>query len=172
MIDGINNYGSYGYEASGALNYSAPVVGDGGKTEEKELTESEIRSKKRSGEMECQTCKSRRYVDGSDDEGVSFQTPQYVSPEQSASAVISHEREHYNRETSSAKMNNEEILSASISVSRKTCPECGKMYVSGGLTRVTKRVDTDKKAESDYFNNKFYQSTVGKHLPNAVDKSI
>ena len=43
---------------------------------------------------ECLTCDSRRYVDQSDDSGVSFQTPTHVSPEDSFAAVRAHEMEH------------------------------------------------------------------------------
>ena len=38
-------------------------------------------------EEECQTCKERRYVDGSDDSGVSFQTPTKI-PKASAMAAV------------------------------------------------------------------------------------
>ena len=36
-------------------------------------------------EGECETCESRKYQDGSDDMGVSFQTPTNIKPEQAAS---------------------------------------------------------------------------------------
>ena len=38
-------------------------------------------------EGECQTCKERKYQDGSDDPGVSFKTPTQIAPEQAASVV-------------------------------------------------------------------------------------
>lgn len=37
-------------------------------------------------EAECQTCKERKYQDGSNDPGVSFKTPASISPERAASA--------------------------------------------------------------------------------------
>ena len=37
-------------------------------------------------EGECQTCKERKYQDGSNDPGVSFKTPTNVAPEQAAGA--------------------------------------------------------------------------------------
>ena len=45
-------------------------------------------------DAECQTCKNRKYQDGSDDPGVSFKTATNVAPEQAASAVRGHEQEH------------------------------------------------------------------------------
>ena len=33
--------------------------------------------------VECQTCKNRKYVDGSDDPNVSFKTPGHIDPGQS-----------------------------------------------------------------------------------------
>ena len=41
-------------------------------------------------ESECQTCKERKYQDGSNDPGVSFKTPTNVAPEQAAAAVRGH----------------------------------------------------------------------------------
>ena len=38
-------------------------------------------------EGKCQTCEKRKYQDGSDDMGVSFQTPTRVAPEMAAAAV-------------------------------------------------------------------------------------
>ena len=48
-------------------------------------------------EGECQTCKERKYQDGSDDPGVSFKTPTSIAPEQAAAAVRGHENEQIGR---------------------------------------------------------------------------
>ena len=53
-------------------------------------------------ESECQTCKERKYQDGSDDPGVSFKTAQHIAPEMAASEVRGHEMEHVVREQASA----------------------------------------------------------------------
>ena len=82
---------------------------------------------------ECQTCKDRKYVDGSN-EMVSFKTPTRISPEQAASAVRSHEQEHVNNAYSKAASNNGKVLRASVSIHTAICPECGRSYVSGGTT--------------------------------------
>jgi hypothetical protein len=85
--------------------------------------------------QECQTCKNRRYVDGSDDPSVSFQSPTHISPGQSASMVMSHEREHVTNEQARADREGREVISQTVSLQVSTCPECGRMYVSGGVTR-------------------------------------
>ena len=54
-------------------------------------------------EGKCETCEKRKYQDGSDDMGVSFQTPTRVAPEQVASAVRGHEQEHVVREQAKAR---------------------------------------------------------------------
>lgn len=82
---------------------------------------------------ECQTCKNRKYKDGSD-EMVSFKSPQHVSPENAASAVRAHEQEHVSNAYKKAAMNDGKVISASVSIHTGICPECGRTYVSGGTT--------------------------------------
>jgi hypothetical protein len=84
---------------------------------------------------ECQTCKNRKYVDQSDDPSVSYQAPTNISPGQSASAVMSHEREHVVNEQARAEKEGREVVSQTVTLQMSTCPECGRMYVSGGTTR-------------------------------------
>ena len=83
---------------------------------------------------ECQTCKNRKYKDGSD-EMVSFKSPQHVSPESAASAVRAHEQEHVSNAYKKAAMDNGKVVSASESIHMAVCPECGSTYVSGGTTQ-------------------------------------
>lgn len=86
-------------------------------------------------EGECQTCEQRKYQDGSDDAGVSYQTPTHIAPEQAGSAVRGHEMEHVTREQAKAAREGREVVSQSVTVHTAICPECGKAYVSGGTTR-------------------------------------
>ena len=86
-------------------------------------------------EGECQTCEKRKYQDGSDDMGVSFQTPTNIAPEQAASAVRGHENEHVVRERAKADREDRRVVSQSVTLHTDICPECGKVYVSGGTTR-------------------------------------
>ena len=96
-------------------------------------------------EGECQTCKERKYQDGSDDPGVSFKTPTNVAPEQAASAVRGHENEHVVREQAKARREDRKVVSQSVTYHTGICPECGKVYVSGGTTRtVTKAGDSQQ----------------------------
>ncbi len=103
---------------------------------------------KRMDEIECQTCANRRYQDESDDSSVSMQSPTKVAPGAAASAVRKHEYEHVNNEQADAEQEDREIVSQSVRLHTDICPECGKVYVSGGETRTTTRADNDeKKAE-------------------------
>jgi len=85
---------------------------------------------------ECQTCKNRKYVDISDDPSVSFQSPAHIGPGQAASSVMSHEQEHVSHEQARAEKDGRKIVSQTVNLSVSTCPECGRMYVSGGVTRI------------------------------------
>ena len=82
---------------------------------------------------ECQTCKNRKYKDGSD-EMVSFKSPTHISPESAASAVRAHEKEHVANAYSKAATKNGKVISASVSIHTAICPECGRTYISGGTT--------------------------------------
>lgn len=92
---------------------------------------------KQMGIVECQTCSSRTYVDGSDDPGVSFKTPTGVSPEASFAAVSAHEQEHVTNEQQAAHAEGREVIAQSVQVFMSVCPECGKAYASGGVTKTT-----------------------------------
>jgi len=83
----------------------------------------------------CQTCKNRKYQDGSNDPSVSFQAPTHIAPNQAASAVASHEGEHVAHEQAKAKQEDRKIVSQTVSLSTSICPECGRVYISGGVTR-------------------------------------
>lgn len=87
----------------------------------------------------CETCKNRKYTDGSNDPGVSYKTPAKISPDEAPSAVKGHEMEHVFRERSKAARENKEVVSQSVVMHTSTCPECGRVYVSGGTTRTTTR---------------------------------
>ena len=98
---------------------------------------------------ECETCEKRKYQDGSDDMGVSFQTPTNIAPEQAAAAVRGHENEHVVREQAKAQREGRRVVSQSVTLHTEICPECGKAYISGGTTRtVTAEKAADKYAEA------------------------
>lgn len=82
---------------------------------------------------ECETCKNRKYQDGSD-EMVSFKAPGKIAPEQSYAKVMGHEREHVANAIAEGSKENKELVSVSVSLKTDICPECGRTYVSGGTT--------------------------------------
>ena len=98
-------------------------------------------------EGECQTCKERKYQDGSDDAGVSFKTPTKIDPDQAASAVRGHEMEHVVREQAKAQREDRKVVSQSVTYHTAICPECGRAYVSGGTTRTVTAAKSDSQAD-------------------------
>ncbi len=98
-------------------------------------------------EGECQTCKERKYQDGSDDPGVSFKTPSHIGPDQAASAVRGHENEHVVREQSKARQEGRKVVSQSVTLHSDICPECGKVYISGGTTRTVTKAGAGQQAD-------------------------
>ena len=98
---------------------------------------------------ECETCEKRKYQDGSDDMGVSYQTPTNIKPEQAASAVRGHEMEHVYREQAKADREGRKVVSQSVTMHTEICPECGKSFVSGGTTRTVTKAETDNAAQQE-----------------------
>lgn len=127
-----NNYDSSymkpsGYDASGREDIALPG------TRDKQEKDRRDRLGIKDPTEECQTCKNRKYKDGSD-EMVSFKSPAHISPENAASAVRAHEQEHVTNAYSKAATGNGKVLSATVSIHTSICPECGRSYVSGGTT--------------------------------------
>lgn len=83
---------------------------------------------------ECQTCKNRKYQDGSD-EMVSFKSPAHISSNAAASVVRSHEQEHVSNAFAKAATGNGKVVRASVTLHTAVCPECGRTYISGGTTQ-------------------------------------
>ena len=88
---------------------------------------------RKSSPAECETCKNRKYQDGSD-EMVSFKSPSHISPNASASRVRAHEQEHVSNAYKKAAQGNGKVLSATVSLRTAICPECGRSYTAGGTT--------------------------------------
>ena len=112
-------------------------------------------------DRECETCENRTYVDGSDENDVSFQTPGHIAPEAAASRVMAHEQEHVRNAYQEDSKEDKEIISASVSLKTAICPECGKTYVSGGETRTIMRSGAETnpyekqlQAYHNFLNNK------------------
>ena len=98
---------------------------------------------KKSSPAECETCKERKYQDGSD-EMVSFKSASHISPNAAASAVRAHEQEHVSNAYKKASQNNGKVINASVSIHTSICPECGRSYVSGGTTTTQIKYGNEK----------------------------
>lgn len=97
---------------------------------------------------ECQTCKNRKYVDGSNENDVSFKTPGHIDPGNAASTVMAHEKQHVANAIAEGSKPNKQLVSATVTLHTSVCPECGRVYVSGGTTHTTMR--TTKESTNPY----------------------
>ena len=128
-IGNYNSYGSYGYPTgatSSAQSEKKGAVVNPGKSDVE-------KPGRKSSPAECETCKNRKYQDGSD-EMVSFKSASHISPQASASRVRAHEQEHVTNAYNKAAKNNGKVLSATVSLRTAVCPECGTVYTAGGTT--------------------------------------
>lgn len=116
---------------------------------------------------ECQTCKSRKYVDGSNDSSVSFKTPTHISPASSYALVSAHEQEHVANAYSTAGKTEGRVVYASVSLKVSVCPECHTPYVAGGVTRSQIKYDSSNPYEN---NRKSLEGSILKGMK--VDKQI
>ena len=121
----------------------------------------DAKSTEQIGAVECQTCKNRKYQDGSNDPGVSFKTPGHIDPGSAQSVVRAHEQEHVSHEQAKAQSGERKIVSQSVTLCTSVCPECGRVYVSGGVTR-TVTASEDKQTQSPSYNTE--GSARGKFL--------
>ena len=141
QLSGYNSYTPYsmspisGISGFGSVTCIKGIQPDGVTQKAiKNPNESNVKSAgRKSSPAECETCASRKYQDGSD-ENVSFKTAQHISPEAAASRVRAHEQEHVNNAYTKAAKNNGKVLSANVAIHTAICPECGRSYVSGGTT--------------------------------------
>ncbi len=101
---------------------------------------------------ECETCENRKYVDGSNENNVSFKTPGKISPEESYAKVSSHEREHVSNAIAKGSKPNAQLVSANVTLKMGVCPECGRSYVAGGTTRTQIKYSEDNPYEKNRKN--------------------
>ena len=123
-------------------NINNPVLKDDMLQNDISNTEGEDTKKAKNGghkssPEECETCKKRKYQDGSDEANVSFKSASHISPESAASAVRAHEGEHVSNAYKKAAEKDGKVVRASVSIHTSVCPECGRVYVSGGTTDTT-----------------------------------
>ena len=116
-----------------------------------------------SSPAECETCKNRKYQDGSD-EMVSFKSAQHISPQSAPARVRGHEAEHVSNAYKEAAMNNGKVLQASVSLKTAVCPECGRTYVCGGETTTKIRYGNE--------NNPYEKERKAMHRQGLVGANI
>lgn len=137
-----NYIGISGVSGTSATEDTKPVLNPG---------ESDVKAPgKTSAPSECETCKNRKYQDGSNEQ-VSFKAAAHISPEASAATVRGHEQEHVSNAYGKAAQMDGKVINASVSLKTAVCPECGRSYVAGGETRTqikyTKDADTNPYAK-------------------------
>lgn len=150
-----SNYGGF----SKSSHFEGSVNGLANQSKMKVLGEDELALLKRPDDVktpqevmedsECKTYAERKYQDGSDDPGVSFKTAAHISPEQSAAKVRSHEYEHVVREQAKADREDREVVSQSVKLHTDICPECGRAYVSGGVTSTVTRGKSEPQEQAE-----------------------
>ena len=125
-----------------------------------------------SSPAECSTCANRKYQDGSDESDVSFQTPTHISPSIAASVILSHEREHvanaYAKEHDTSVNHSHKhahVDSAKVQLKTDICPECGRVYFSGGVTNTVISYTDDEQYEKEH-----HQSTI--FMPEGLKDSL
>ncbi len=99
--------------------------------------EHKAKGARKSSPADCQTCKERKYQDGSNEADVSFKAPGHIAPQASASTVMAHEKQHVANAYQKAAEKNGEVVSCSVSLHTAVCPECGTTYVAGGTTNTS-----------------------------------
>ncbi|OPZ91314.1 MAG: hypothetical protein BWY74_01999 [Firmicutes bacterium ADurb.Bin419] len=162
-----SNYqnGIYYYSAQSNLQRQVSPSPASNSTDVSQGSNRKVNSKSQAGKVECETCKSRKYVDGSSDPGVSFKTPGHIDPRNSAAKVMSHEMEHVNNARAEASQKNREIVYQSVKLETSICPECGSSYVSGGTTTT---VSKSAQGKSDYFKSN-YEKQMAAHFGKEID---
>ena len=118
------------------------------------------------GKTECQTCKNRKYQDGSD-EMVSFKSAAHIDPGAAGARVRAHEQEHVSNAYKKAATDGGKVIRASVSIHMSVCPECGRSYVSGGTTNTAIKYDNSNPYQK---NAKSFQAEATKG--NNIDASL
>lgn len=130
------------------------------------VSAAQLKTLKRSGAVECATCASRKYQDGSNEGNVSFKAPGHIAPSASSGKVMAHEQEHVSNAVQKASKNNARLMAANVTLKTAICPECGRSYVAGGTTHTMIKYSKDKFGQNK--KSADYQATVGANFDEAV----
>ncbi|MCR5107512.1 MAG: hypothetical protein K6B28_05050 [Lachnospiraceae bacterium] len=127
----------------------------------------EVQPGKKSSPAECETCRNRKYQDGSD-EMVSFKSAAHISPEASKTRVMAHEMEHVSNAYKKAAEKDGKVLQASVKLEMAICPECGRSYVSGGETATKIQYKNEENPYMKELKDKQSQAIRGMNFDFAV----
>ncbi|HWT26610.1 MAG TPA: hypothetical protein VN131_01605 [Mobilitalea sp.] len=143
MINPVDyNYNHMIYPYYKVNNQYPPSQAIGSITGVRSVTYNQYSPVGKTQQTECQTCKNRKYVDKSNDANVSYQTPTHISPEAAYAAVSSHEGEHVRNAVNEGREPGKQLVTASVQIKMSICPECGKPYISGGVTTTQVKYNT------------------------------
>ena len=164
------NTDSYANSHASAHNAAGSTAVNGEQPEERVIIRNpgestEKQAGRKSSPAECETCKNRKYQDGSD-ENVSFKAAAHIDPNAAASRVRSHEQEHVSNAYKKAARNNGKVLSCNVAIHTAVCPECGRTYVSGGTTSTQIRYFNE---DNPYQKNMKSSDAVNKYRGRNVD---
>lgn len=123
---------------------------------------------RRSTPAECETCKKRKYQDGSDESNVSFKSAAHISPNEAGTAVRAHENMHVQNAYKKAAQKNGKVLSATVAIHTAICPECGRTYVSGGVTRTAIRYGDESNPYQQDKKSQDHGTLAGANLDTTV----
>jgi hypothetical protein len=165
-------YPGYGSYSNMGRNTTNNISGDDSKSTDKTQginTDSDEVKKpgRRSSPEDCQTCKERKYQDGSD-ENVSFKSASHISPESAAATVRAHENEHVSNAYNKAAQKNGEVVNSSVTIHTSICPECGRTYVSGGTTNSTIKYSNESNPYVQEQKSRDAASVIGANIDYAA----
>lgn len=170
IINGNYNYMNFygnGYTGGYAGFSQSNAVSGTGKPIVNPGESMDVSPGRKSSPAECETCKNRKYQDGSD-EMVSYKTATHISPQASASRVRAHEQEHVNNAFSKASQKGGKVISAIVSLKTAVCPECGRSYVAGGTTSTQIKYPNESNPYTKNKKSADAASLIGNNLDIAV----
>ncbi len=147
MIGSVG-YTTYAYPVAGVNSMNVPASAVTKISSIRPITDKVTINVDQVKPAECQTCKSRKYMDVSNEPNVSFQSPTYISPEASFAAVSAHEQQHVSNAVASGNQPGNQLVFSSVSLKMSVCPECGKPYIAGGTTRTQIKYNESNPYES------------------------
>lgn len=178
MIGAVSNnygifpaYGAYGFGVPSTVDAAAQGASAVSTTPAVNGVSGEDAGKKvgrTSSPQECQTCKERKYQDGSNEMNVSFKSAAHVSPEAAGAAVRAHEGEHVQNAYNKARQGGGQVITASVAIHTAVCPECGRTYVSGGTTTTAIRYPNESNPYQQDRKSRDSLATSGANVDFAV----